>query len=63
MWRVVFLAAVLVLVVSSFAEETKTITGQIFIRTQGAETIKLSLVDVLLFDEKSLADLIVKKAH
>ena len=33
----------------------RTIEGQIFVRTQGAETIKLSLVDVLLFDEGVIA--------
>jgi hypothetical protein len=60
MRRVVFLAAVLVLIVPSFAEETKTLTGQVFIRTKGAETIKLSLVDVLLFEENPLTDFVAR---
>ena len=39
----------------------RTIEGQVFVRTQGAETIKLSLVDVQLFDAKAIAENVEKK--
>ena len=34
----------------------RTIEGQIFIRTKGAETVKLSLVEVQLFDVKAIVE-------
>ena len=37
------------------AKPTCTLEGQIFIRTKGAETIKLSVVDVAIYDEKTVA--------
>ncbi len=40
----------------SWADEMKTIEGQVFIRTKGGETVKLSLVDVLVVDEKAVTD-------
>lgn len=43
------------------AEDLRTIDGQIFVRTQGAETIKLSLVDVRLFDLKAIAEDVEQK--
>ena len=39
----------------------RTIDGQVFVRTKGAETIKLSLVDVLLFDEKAITQNLERK--
>ncbi len=39
----------------------RTIEGQVFIRTKGAETIKLSLVDVMIFDEKLVSEHLDKK--
>jgi hypothetical protein len=36
------------------ADQTRTIDGQIFIRTEGGENIKLSLVNVGLFDQKAI---------
>ena len=42
----------LLAVASGRADEMRTIEGQVFIRTKGGDNIKLSLVDVLLFDEK-----------
>lgn len=42
-------------------EVMHTIDGQIFIRTQGAETIKLSLVDIALFDAKAVAEDVERK--
>lgn len=38
-----------------------TLDGQVFIRTGGGETIKLSLVDVRLFDAKVIADNVESK--
>lgn len=45
----------------SWADEMKTIEGQVFIRTKGGATIKLSLVDVLVVDEKAVTDHIEKQ--
>ena len=45
----------------SWADEMKTIEGQVFIRTKGGETIKLSLVDVLVVDEKVVTEQIEKQ--
>ena len=42
-------------------EVMRTIDGQIFIRTRGAETIKLSLVEVALFDAKAIAEDVDRK--
>ena len=36
------------------ADQTRTIVGQIFIRTEGGENINLSLVSVGLFDQKAI---------
>jgi hypothetical protein len=47
------------LIVSAAGEDT--IEGQVFIRTEGGETLKLSLVDVLLFDQKVMTDDLEKK--
>ena len=47
-------ACALVLVIKSLAADAVTIDGQVFIRTKGGESIKLSLVDVLLYDEKTI---------
>lgn len=46
--------AIVLIVAGARAEDMRTIDGQVFVRTKGAETIKLSLVDVLLFDEKAI---------
>ena len=43
------------------AQEMRTIEGQVFIRTEGAETFKLSLVDVLVFEKKVLEENLQKK--
>ena len=53
-WKValVGIVACVLAVASARAQDLRTIEGQIFIRTKGGESIKLSLVDVLLFDEK-----------
>ena len=60
--RVAFFAlAFSALRILSFAEDAKTIDGQVFITTQGGETIKLSLVEVILFDEKTITDNMQKK--
>ncbi len=56
-WKVALagIVACVLTVASARAEDLRTIEGQIFIRTKGGENIKLSLVDVLLFDEKMIA--------
>ena len=55
------MSAIAVFIAGACAEEMRTIEGQVFIRTQGAETIKLSLVEVQLFDEKSMAAAVERK--
>ena len=50
------LVAFYCLVITARADETRTIDGQVFIRTKGGDNIKLSLVDVLLFDAKLLSE-------
>jgi hypothetical protein len=52
---VLALAFVLVLL-RAVGGESVTIEGQVFIRTAGGDNIKLSLVDVGLFDEKAIAE-------
>lgn len=56
-WRAALagVVACIVTAVSTRGEDLRTIEGQIFIRTKGGENVKLSLVDVLLFDEKVIA--------
>ena len=56
-WKVALagIAACVLALGSARAQDMRTIEGQIFIRTKGGENIKLSLVDVLLFDEKVIA--------
>ena len=56
-WRSVlcFVVACILAVFNARAEDTRTIEGQIFIRTRGAANFKLSLVDVLLFDAEFLS--------
>jgi hypothetical protein len=56
-WKVALagIVACALAVASARAQDLRTIEGQIFIRTKGGENIKLSLVDVLLFDEKVIA--------
>ena len=53
-WKVALagIVACVLAIASARAQDMRTIEGQIFIRTKGGESIKLSLVDVLLFDEK-----------
>lgn len=55
-WKAAFggIIACILTSVGTQAEDMRTIEGQIFIRTKGGDNIKLSLVDVLLFDEKVL---------
>jgi hypothetical protein len=63
-WKTVFcgiVAACAVAVLKARAEDISTIEGQVFIRTQGAETIKLSLVEVQLFDEKVITEDVERK--
>ena len=43
------------------SEQLNTIEGQVFIRTNSGETIKLSLVTVLFFDEKTFSADLQKK--
>jgi len=59
MKRIVFVAVALALSVSSFAEET--IDGQVFIATEGGENIRLGLVQVSLFDLKTVEEHLDKK--
>ena len=56
-WKVALagIVACVLAVASARAQDLRTIEGQIFIRTKGGDNIKLSLVDVLLFDEKVIA--------
>jgi len=42
-------------------KDKRTLEGQVFIRTKGGDNIRLSLVDVLLFDEKVIVKHIEKK--
>ena len=62
-WKVALAVVVVTVfaILSARAEEMRTIDGQIFIRTKGAETFKLSLVEVQLFDEKTIASHLSKK--
>ena len=62
-WKVALagIVACVLAVGSARAEEMPTIEGQIFIRTTGGETIKLSLVDVLLFDDKTISEHLDRK--
>lgn len=64
-WRWRWLRTVLVagsiLCTSAFAAEKPKLTGQIFIRTQGGETIRLSLVEVALFDAKVIQNFLKAK--
>ena len=49
------------IVTGARSEDMWTIEGQVFVRTKGAETIKLSLVDVQLFDAKAISEDVEKK--
>ena len=53
---IVAVCVIALIIASARAEDLRTIDGQIFVRTQGAETIKLSLVEIQLFDLKAIAD-------
>ena len=57
-WQAAFggIVACIVTAVVAQAEDMRTIEGQVFIRTKGGDNIKLSLVDILLFDGKVLAE-------
>lgn len=46
---------------SARGDDIRTIEGTIFIRTKGAESIKLALVNVMLFDQKMIAEHLEKK--
>ena len=52
---IAFISAIALVVAGARAQEMRTIEGQVFIRTQGAETFKLSLVEVQLFDSQAIA--------
>jgi hypothetical protein len=58
---IAFFAVCFFAVAALRAEDMRTIEGQIFIRTKGAETFKLSLVEVQLLDEKTIASHLSKK--
>lgn len=55
--------AIALIVAGARAEDMWAIDGQVFVRTKGAETIKLSLVDVALFDAKAIAEDVEKKSN
>ena len=55
MKKLLSLVCVLAFVGCERTPEKRTIEGQVFVRLKGGESIKLSLVNVLLFDEKVIA--------
>lgn len=59
----IYAAGTIVLIVPSIlADDVRTIEGQVFVRTQGAETFKLSLVDVALLNETAIAEYVEKRS-
>ncbi len=62
-WKVALagIVACVLAVGSARAQDLRTIEGQVFIRKNAGETLKLSLVEVQLFDEKSIRENVENK--